>query len=130
MILDTHVWYWFVTGNETLPQKLAKRIEKNASGVVIPSIVLWEFHLLVERKRVTLRSSVLDFIYKARRALPFSVEPLTDEIALASRTLEFEPGHEDPADRFIAATAHCLNTPLVTRDARLLTRKWIDTIEA
>lgn len=48
----------------------------------------------------------------------FSKPPLTHQIALAARELQFS--HEDPADRFIAATAKVLDLTLVTADARLL----------
>ena len=128
MILDTHVWFWFVSGSQELSSKLANRIERSAQSVKIPVIVFWEFHILVERGRIRLRCSALDFISKADREFPFGIEPLTREIALASRTLNFI--HDDPADRFIAATAACLNEPLVTRDRNLLSRDWVETIEA
>ena len=40
------------------------------------------------------------------------------DVALASRTVDVE--HQDPADRFIVATAKVHGLTLVTADARLL----------
>ena len=58
---------------------------------------------------------------------PLKVIPLDLEIALLSRSLPYR--HEDPADRFIAATAHRLGVPLATSDARLLGLPWLLTLE-
>lgn len=44
--------------------------------------------------------------------------PLTHEVALRSRSIR--PPHEDPADRFIAATAMVHGLTLVTADRSLL----------
>ena len=44
--------------------------------------------------------------------------PLTFEVAAASRQLRLD--HEDPADRFIVATAKVFGLRLVTADTRLL----------
>jgi PIN domain nuclease of toxin-antitoxin system len=128
VILDTHVWFWFVSGNPELPTKIRARIEKSAGSVKVPAIVFWEFHILVEKGRIRLRSTARDFISKSLEAFPFTTEPITREIAIASRTLNF--AHDDPADRFIAATAACLIEPLVTRDENLLNRDWLKTIAA
>jgi PIN domain nuclease of toxin-antitoxin system len=43
--------------------------------------------------------------------------PLTHEIALVAQRLNL---HQDPADRFLAATAQVLDLTLVTADERLL----------
>jgi PIN domain nuclease of toxin-antitoxin system len=52
------------------------------------------------------------------QALPRREAALTTDIAIASRRLALS--HEDPADRFIAATAQVLGLTLVTADARLI----------
>ena len=50
-------------------------------------------------------------------ASPIAEAPLTFDVALASRTVDVE--HQDPADRFIVATAKVYGLTLVTADARL-----------
>jgi PIN domain nuclease of toxin-antitoxin system len=44
--------------------------------------------------------------------------PLTQEIVAAAQELPLQ--HQDPADRFLAATADVLGLTLVTADQRLL----------
>lgn len=57
---------------------------------------------------------------------PLTVVSIDIEIALLSRSLPF--AHDDPADRFIAATAHRLASPLATCDQRLMALPWLQTI--
>lgn len=53
----------------------------------------------------------------------FNEVPVNTDIALLSRSLKFE--HQDPADRFIAATAYFLNVPLATSDSQLRRLPWL-----
>ena len=50
--------------------------------------------------------------------MPLEEAPVTHEIARQSRLVDVH--HEDPADRFLAATAKVLGLTLVTADKRLL----------
>ena len=49
---------------------------------------------------------------------PVAEAPLTIDVAFTSRTVDLE--HQDPADRFIVATAKVHGLTLVTADRRLL----------
>jgi len=57
---------------------------------------------------------------------PVAEAPLTIDVALASRTVDVE--HQDPADRFIVATAKVHGLTLLTADARLLRCRDIDVL--
>ena len=57
-----------------------------------------------------------------------SVAPVGVEIAIASRRLDLP--HDDPADRFLAATAQVLDLTLVTADERLLACRDMRTLRA
>jgi PIN domain nuclease of toxin-antitoxin system len=52
--------------------------------------------------------------------------PLNREVALCSRTMRVE--HDDPADRFFAATADVYDLVLATADKRLLHGKGFNTV--
>ena len=52
------------------------------------------------------------------QAVPRREAALTHDIAVMSRQLQLP--HQDPADRFLAATAAVLGLTLVTSDERLL----------
>ena len=55
------------------------------------------------------------------------IAPLTAEIAVASVLLP-DGLHQDPADRFIVATARTLGCPLLTADGKILAYEHVETI--
>ena len=81
-------------------------------------IGLWETCLLIEQGRVPATCPTRQWIENARQAVPVREAPLTFAIAELSRRIIVP--HQDPADRFIAATAIEMNVPLVTSDERLI----------
>jgi PIN domain nuclease of toxin-antitoxin system len=62
----------------------------------------------------------------AQATAPLREAPLTHEIALAARLVPLP--YNDPADRFLAATAQLLRLTLVTADAKLLGLGEISTL--
>lgn len=128
MLLDTHVWLWFVSGSDELSSDLKRRIESNPAAVLVSPISLWEILVLCRKKRLKLRVSPEKFVRRALELFPFKQAPLSHEIALRSELLAFK--HEDPADRFLAATAQVYDVPLATRDKRLLQLPWLKCVIA
>lgn len=98
----------------------------SGGGGAISAVSVWELALLYEKGRLSSSLSTEAAVRYALGRYPLKVIPIDAEIALLSRTLPFR--HEDPADRFIAATAHRLGVPLATSDARLLTLPWLETL--
>ena len=73
--------------------------------------------MLAERRRVVLQPEPERWIRATFERLPFREAPLNVEVALASRALRIPS--DDPADRFLAATARVFELTLVTADLRL-----------
>ena len=124
ILLDTQQWVWLNNGNPRLLTSVPARL--SVEGGAISAVSVWELALLYEKGRLTSSLSTEAAVRRALNGYALRVVPLDAEIALLSRTLPF--GHEDPADRFIAATAHRLGTPLATSDARLLALPWLKTL--
>jgi PIN domain nuclease of toxin-antitoxin system len=57
---------------------------------------------------------------------PMHDAPLSREVAVRSRSVRLD--HEDPADRFLAATADVYELTLITAEDRLLRAKGIRTL--
>lgn len=79
---------------------------------------MWEALLLAKRGRIEVSGAGPDWVRQALHAMPVRDATLTREVALASRSVDVR--HEDPADRFIAASAIVYELTLVTADRRLL----------
>ena len=129
IVIDTHVWLWWISNPENLAANAGKAIEKavNDSSIIISSISVWETALLVEKGRLKLSVDINDWVRKSE-SLPFiRFVPVDNTIALRSVAL---PGdfHSDPADRIITATAMTMGLPLVTKDDKILDYPHVETI--
>jgi PIN domain nuclease of toxin-antitoxin system len=120
IILDTHIWVWWVHDESKLTHAQLELIKNNeVDGIGISAISLWEVAKLVEHKRLILPCPLIEWFEQALSYPGVRVLELTPEIALESTQL---PGefHLDPADQIIVATARVQDCPLVTSDEKIL----------
>lgn len=119
IVLDTHVLIWADSDDTRLGRKARARIERAwPSGQVgVSSISFWEAGLLQARGRLRLPASIRQW----REALiTAGVVELPLDGSAAVRALDLSGLHDDPADRFIVATALVQDAGLMTADERLL----------
>ena len=118
LLLDTHIWLWSLLEPERLSDSVKRALQSREDELRLSSISVWEALLLAERGRVTLDPDPRRWLRDALSVGPIVEAPVTVDVAVVSRTIDVE--HQDPADRFIAATAKVYGLRLVTADARLL----------
>ena len=121
LLLDTHIWLWGLLDPERLTPAVRRALQSPENELWLSPISVWEALILVERGRLTVKRPVAEWVEAMVQALPRREAPLTHEIAVASRQLKLS--HQDPADRFLAATAKVMGLTLVTADVRLLRSK-------
>lgn len=129
IVLDTHVWVWWINGRPPVSSKAARAIRNAASQatVYVSSTSVWEVSQLVARGRLELAMDVESWVARSE-AMPFlHFIPIDNAIAMKSVRLP-EPLHHDPADRIIIATSMQLGFPLVTRDRRILDYPHVRTV--
>jgi len=123
LLLDTHVWLWSHVTPERLSKRAASALASSRNELWLSPVSVWEFMLLAERGRIRVQGhmSPETWVREALTRAPLHDAPLTRDVALRSRTIQL--GHEDPADRFLAATAAAYDLVLVTADERMLRGK-------
>lgn len=120
IVLDTHVWVWWVAQSSDLPRRVGRLIDAHVGTeeAYVSSISVWEVALLVRRDRLQLTMGLEDWIRRCEELPSPRFVPVDNRIALRSVGLP-KPMHADPADRIIVATAAQLGASLVTKDAKL-----------
>lgn len=119
ILLDTHVLVWYLGDDKRIGKRAMATIEKAIAReeIRVSPITFWEIGMLVERRRLA-----LDMTPAAFRVLAMTngIEEDSLDGYLAITAAELPATHNDPADRFIVATAILQGLTLVTADAVLL----------
>ena len=116
LLLDTHIWLWSLQDPKRLGRRVQHELRNPENELWLSPISTWEALALHANGRIHLRGDLEAWVFRA--TAPFREAPFTHEIALAARQLTLP--QQDPADRFLAATAQLLDLTLVTADASLL----------
>ena len=124
LLLDTHIWLWSLREPDRLGRRVIQELRNRENEIWLSPISTWEALMLHAKGRIRLPPDLAQWL--ARATAPLLEAPLTHEIALISRELHLP--HNDPADRFLAATAQVLRLTLVTADSHLLGLGEISTL--
>ena len=116
LLLDTHIWIWSLAAPTQLSKRVQFELKDQNNELWLSPVSAWEVLLLHAKGRIQLHGNARDWITRATTHLREA--PLTHEIVAMAQELPLP--HEDPADRFLAATAGVLGLTLVTTDHRLL----------
>jgi PIN domain nuclease of toxin-antitoxin system len=115
-LLDTHIWLWSLADPQQLSRRVRQELKDKNNELWLSPVNTWEALLLHSKGRIQLQGNAQDWVTQATMHLREA--PLTHEIVVVAQELPLP--HQDPADRFLAATARVLDLTLVTADHRLL----------
>jgi len=126
VLIDTHIWIWYCSAVEKIPQKIKNQIHKS-NTLFVSAISCWEVAKLVQKKKIIFSIPVDYWIKTALNYPKIKLLELTPEISIHSTQL---PGifHNDPADQIIVATARIHNLTLLTVDERILNYEFVKTV--
>ena len=121
IVLDTHVWLFWVNDDRELISKKALTAINRAESLGVSVISCWEIAMLVAKQRLAFNMDVQDWVNQASKYPGIRLIGLDAEVAVLSTRL---PGnfHGDPADRMIVATCMKHNVPLISKDKTI--RSW------
>jgi PIN domain nuclease of toxin-antitoxin system len=126
LLLDTHIWIWYLSGNPRLSATLQIAIAEDTNELWLSPISIWEALLLAEKGRIVLEPNPTQWVQNSLKQLDTREAPLSNEVAILSRQLDLV--HQDPADRFIAATAVHYGLILATIDENLVKASCVETL--
>jgi PIN domain nuclease of toxin-antitoxin system len=117
VVLDTHIWVWWLLPNSPLPDRERRALDRIAAdkGILLSAICLWEAQMLHGKRRIKLPVPFPTWLRRATAADMLSVLPLNADTVIAVDDLPAS-FHGDPADRMIVATAQVHDLPLATHD--------------
>ncbi|MFH0729093.1 MAG: type II toxin-antitoxin system VapC family toxin [Pseudomonadota bacterium] len=117
-LLDTHILLWSLLDPSCLNKKVANELDNPANELWLSPITTWEIIILSEKGRIQLDAPPTSWMKNVLSTLPFREATLNHEVAMQSRGIRLP--YQDPADRFIAASAIVYGLTLVTADRNLI----------
>ena len=121
LLLDTHILVWGLLDSSRLSPQVANQLSDPEAQRWLSPITVWEVLLLYEKGRIRFREPPHTWMRDKLVQMGFRTAPLNNEVALTSR--EVDLAHQDPADRFLVATAAVYDLTLVTADEKIIHSK-------
>lgn len=126
LLLDTHIWLWYLLGDPKLSNQLKTAIADLNTELWLSPISIWETLILAEKGRISLQPDPIAWTNLALKNLETREARMNHAIAILSRQISLP--HQDPADRFIAASAIYYGLTLATVDANLTGNSALSTL--
>ena len=127
LLLDTHILLWSLLDPARLALHVSSELENPSNELWLSPITTWEVIILAERGRIVLDARPELWLRDVFNSIPFKEAPLNHEVAIQSRMIDL--AQQDPADRFLVATAIVYELTLVTADRRIITSKACSIME-
>ena len=114
LLLDTHVYAWWATGDRRLSRAARAGLETADAELLISSVVAWELANKLRIGKWPAAEAILGDLTSAVAAKRLTPLPIT--LAHARRAGLIPSDHRDPFDRLLAAQAEIEDAALVTAD--------------
>ncbi len=115
LLLDTHIFLWFVSGDKKLPVALREAISSPQNEIFLSVISLWEMIIKYHLGHLPLPQPPEVYVPTQRKRLFIRSLSVDEESVFQVATLPLL--HRDPFDRLLIAQAIEHDLKLVTVDA-------------
>ncbi len=114
VLIDTHVFLWWITDSPKLSENARKTIASSKNQVYVSAASGWEISIKASIDRLTLPESPEKFVPEQLRVNAFSQLPI--ELYHALYTIRLPRHHRDPFDRILIAQSILEKMSLVTKN--------------
>ena len=129
ILLDTHTFLWYVTGNSQLSLNAKSYIDNRENTRYVSVATLWEIAIKYSIGKLTLREPYEIIIPRLLQVNELARLPLSIEHLSQVANLSFpDQKHKDPFDRLIVAQSKIEDIPILSVDQKLdaygIDRRW------
>ena len=117
LLLDTHIFLWFVSGDKKLSLALREAISSPQNEVFLSVVSLWEMIIKYHLGHLPLPQPAEVYVPTQRRRL--YIESLDIDEGSVFQVAKLPPLHRDPFDRLLVGQAIEHDLKLVTVDAAI-----------
>ena len=117
LLLDTHVFLWFISGDSKLPTEMGDSIRDSENEVYLSVVSIWESIIKYQLGKLTLPES--PDIYLPQKRKLHQIFSLSVDEASVTQLAQLPPLHRDPFDRLLICQALHYNLILVTVDSAI-----------
>jgi PIN domain nuclease of toxin-antitoxin system len=114
VLVDTHVFLWWVEGDRALPVKARAALADRENECLLSLVSAWEMAIKAGLGKLKLALPAKRYVVEHVAANGFRM--LDIQIAHVGRVETLAPHHRDPFDRLLIAQALEENLPVVTAD--------------
>ncbi len=114
LLLDTHIFLWFISKDERLPQSIKEHIQNPENDVYLSVVSLWEIITKANIGKLFLPGTPDDYIPAQRQR--HQIESLNLDESSVSHLAKLPSIHRDPFDRMLICQAIEHGLTLVTLD--------------
>ncbi|MBM3237871.1 type II toxin-antitoxin system VapC family toxin, partial [Candidatus Poribacteria bacterium] len=114
LLLDTHIFLWFLSGDKRLPAAMRDSIRDFDNEVYLSVVSLWEAIIKYQLGKLPLPKPPENYLPIQRKLHQISSLSL-DEVSV-SQLANFPPIHRDPFDRMLICQAIKYGLTIVTVD--------------
>ena len=114
LLLDTHVFLWYISGDPRLPAAFLDPIQDPANEVYLSAASVWEAVVKYGLGKLPLPAPPADYLCRQRQR--HRMASLAIEEATLAHLANLAPLHRDPFDRILIAQALQHDLTLATVD--------------
>jgi PIN domain nuclease of toxin-antitoxin system len=128
LLLDTHVWLWFLTGDPKLSPLVKNEIQRIENEAFVSVVSLLEVAIKMKIGKLETSTSLAQ-LEEATLASGIKILPLNAADVGSYLTIPLNETHRDPFDQMLLAISNIHGFTLVTNDEKMkLYPDWVEVL--